>query len=373
MHLAYQTTCIDCLPFCLWNISSDAGRISSFENANKIKIVNPDGSSRYFCLDRQQTLELTIEPGAKIYSKFCVSGSGEGDLNAASQFEFVPEYIADPEVGFNVSRSGSPNMRILSFDATSVDIYFNDVLQNTVTLTPGEVTIYVAPTGNGNYYLQANGNIIVQKTSGTTNDSGTVLKPSDDIIGWSSTAAYISSRNGGNAFDAYHVNTTGATSQNANNPNNILNFNDFGNFANTEDEFYEPTSALRIIGTNLYGQSRGDSDGGNETAFLPLDFARDTHLIPQHAEFVAMVSDQPAVILVTEADGTTQTVTLTKSSTDPEAPYSARIGAANGISNFDEGMLLESDVPIHVVYQADDADAFSSSADETISFGYNKN
>ena len=183
MHLAYQTTCIECLPFCLWNISSDAGRISSFENANKIKVVNPDGSSRCFCLDKQQTLELTIEPGAKIYSKFCISGSGEGDLNASSQFEFVPEYIADPEAGFNVSRSGSPNMRILSFDATSVDIYFNDVLQNTVALTPEQVTIYVAPTGNGNYYLQANGNIIVQKTSGNANDSGTVFRPADDILG----------------------------------------------------------------------------------------------------------------------------------------------------------------------------------------------
>ena len=373
MHLAYQTTCIDCLPFCLYNLSSDTGRLTSFHNNNKVIITNPDGSREYLCLGRQQILEIAIQPGAKLNSKFFLFGSGEGQLNQNSQFEFVPEHIASDSAGFNVSRTGAPNVRLFSLTATTADIFFNDTLQNTITLIPGQVVTYIAPTVNGNYFIQADGDFIGQKTAGNANDSGTFFRPADDIIGWASTAAFISSNPGGSPFDAYHVNTNGATSQNANNPSNTLNFNDFGNFNNTQDEYYEPTSAIRIRGTGLYGQSRGDSDGGDDTAIIPLEFMGDTHVIAHPAEFISAVSDQPAAINVTEADGTTSILNLTRGANDPFTPYSGRLGTNTNTANFDAGLILESDVPIHVVYQVEDGLAFASDTEETISFGYNKN
>ena len=333
-------------------------------------IEHPDGTKGRLTLDKQEVVELALQKGTRICAKKCISGNGEF---GASDYELVPEYIASNEAANNITRSGSPTFDILSIDATSVDIFLNGVFQSTQTLIPGQVTTHTSPTANGNYYLSANGDIIVQKKAGNTNDSGTILKPSNDIIGWASTTANMSSNPINQTFDAYHVNTNGATTQSTQTTHNVLNFNDFSNFANTEDEYYEPTSALRILGNGLYGSARGDSDGGNDTALLPLEFMTDTHLIPQPAEFIAMVSDHPANVTITEPNGTITNIILTKLSTDVQAPYSGRVGVINNTANFEAGTLLESDVPIHVVYQPEDAGAFGSDSDETISFGWNKN
>ena len=359
----------DCLPECIWNISALQARIASFEDSNQVVWKRADGSKECFLLNRQEVIELNVQPGDKFYSKFHLSGSGR--RNAAA-FELVPEYIASDEAGFNVSRSGRPQLSILSLGATSVRIFFNDILQSTVSLTPNQVTTHTPPTANGNYYLEANGEFIAQKTAGVNADPGTIFRPSNDVIGWISTVGYLSSRLGGSAFRAFHVNTNGSLNQNANNPFNILTFADFANFANTEDEYYEPTSAVRILGQNLYGFSRADSDGGADTAFLPTDLLRNSHLIPQPSEFISIESIVPTTVTVTLPNGNVSTLTLAKGSTSVNAPFSGRLGSANGQTNFPAGVLIESGPGINIVYQPKGAGGFSSDDDETLSIGYNQ-
>ena len=355
--------------FVIHNVNGNIGRIGAIEDGTCITARVAGVCTRRFSLDKQEVVLLTdIQRGESFSSDKPIFGNAK---NGSADYELIPEYVIADSAGLSNSRTGAPRFKILSLGATTVDIFQNGILINTVALTEGQVTDVITTTTISTYLVQADGDILVQTSAGTITDTGTIFEPSDDLIGWSSQSVSLMSTPDGTTVSAYGTESDVVFNINATNPTTVFTTNELDGVTSTQDSFYDRRSAVRLQGSGLSAFSRADADGSNHTTFLPLEYMGDTHLIVHPSEFVAMVSDRPAVVTVTESDGTVSTVTLFRNSTNPLAPYSERIGITTGTAAFAAGLLLESDVPMHVVFQPKGLVAEVASDDETMSFSWN--
>ena len=353
-------------PYKLYNVGgATAARVYSYEDNNQVWLNNSFLGS----IDKQEGLEFNLALGDVLKSCYPIAASGEdGDAG----IELQPFWTMSDRQGTNYSRGGGVDLNIYSIDATSVNIYRNHALVTTLAVVPNQVTTF---TQAGNYV----GSWIVEGVDGCimafhrednagTNDPEPMTALSNDISGWASTAAYISSDIGGTGFDSYsnlgNYSSTIATTY------NIINATDLPN-TTAQDDFFDPRVSLRVIttGVDLYGSSRADSDGGDSAAFFPTSWLKTRHLIPQPTEFISVLNYSGATIDVYDENGVLTTITPTKTNTDALAPYAFRIGTPDGTTNQNAGYLLESTDPLMVVYQPKGAGNFGSDDDELNSFG----
>lgn len=368
------TACdIDNAPFKLYNVGgATAVRIVSFEDGNRIWRNN---SGNDFTLDRDGVLEVSSAKGDIFYSCSEISGSGErGNSNRA----LLPEYLSSNVLGGTASRYAGVELSIFSLDATSATIFRNGAIVNTIALTPNNVSTFLQ-SGNytGNWKIVADGKILGFKSEDTpfNGDASVMLKPSTDILGWASTSAYISKESGSatpQAFQVYsHLGnyTTGTIATTY----NIVNNADLPH-TSTQDDYFDPNVNIRVQSLEgLYANSRADSDGGDDTPFLPIDLLTTHHKIPQPSEYVSISNLGCSVINVFDGSGSlVTTLTPTKTNTTALAPCAVRYGTPNGATNIPQGYEFVSTEGINVVYQPKNSGAFGSDDDETVSYGYNK-
>lgn len=359
-------------------VAQDGFRVGAFEDDTCVWIGDDTGPQRYLgCIDQQEILTSTIGAGEIIYTNDKrVSASGE---EGSTDIELLPDYVANDTLGTIASRYGGITLTLWSLTATSADIYRNGALVTTIPLIPGQVGSY-SQTGTytGNWKVIANGQVMGyrQEDNFGNGDGTAIFKPSDEILGWHSTAAYIAGDNApaGTSIQAWVQSNNAPFNGTIATTYNIINWPDTGSAgAGAGDNYYDPRVALRVLGQtgDIYGSSVADSDGGNTSAFIPVDLMTTHHLIPQPTEYVSIVGKSGSVVTVTQPGGATSTVTLTNTGGSAQKPFAARLGTPNGGSNLPAGLLLSSPDPIHVVYQPKGAGGFGSDDDETISFGYN--
>lgn len=373
---AYCDDCCDCFEdakYKLYNVGGVTNiRVASWEDSNTIWI-NDDNTT--FDIDKDQVLELSSNEGDIIYSCEPIFSSGE---LGSSHRGLVPEYTANDVLGTTASRYGGIQIKLYSLSATSADIFRNGVLVNTIPLTVGAVSTF-NQTGNytGNWKVVANGEVLGFKSEDTpfNGDASVMVRPSTDIIGWASTSSYVAKESGSVGsftFDTYsHLgNYTGTIATTY----NIVNSADLPH-TTTQSRYYDQNSNLRFISRTsegLYANSRADSDGGDDTPFLPIDILKTHHKIPQPSEFVAISTIGSATVEVRDAAGILiTTLTTTKVNTDPLAPYAVRYGTPNGLSNIPAGYEFIGSEGLNIVYQPKGAGLFGSDDDETVSWGYN--
>lgn len=373
---SYCSDCCSCFEdatFKLYNVGgATAIRIASTSDNNRVwrntelDEVGP--------IDRDEVIETTSTVGDILYSCDPIFSSGE---RGSSHRSLMPEYLASDELGTTASRSGGIEIKIFSLTATTADIFRNGVLITTIPLTVNTVDTYVQ-TGayTGNWKIEANGLILGFKSEDApfNVDASVMMKPSVDLIGWASTSAYIAKESGSATplpFEVYsHLGnyTTGTIASTY----NIVNSADLPH--NTaQDNYYDPRVNIRVQSTEgLYGNGRGDSDGGDDTSLTPTDLLRTHHKIPQPSEYVSISNLNGSPIQVLDASGALiTTLTPTKTNTDALAPYAVRYGAANGGVNVPVLTEFVSTEGIEVIYQPKGAGVFGSDDDETRSHGYN--
>lgn len=358
----------------LYNVGgANAARIVTLDD--NVKVWRNSSSDLVGTIDRGGFLEISTQQDDVFYSCGCIFGQGE---EGSAGIALIPEYLSSNELGTTAQRFGGVDLSIYSLDATSAQIFRNGSLVQTLPLTPRQTTTFTQ-TGNyvGNWKVVANGQILGHRREDNAGngDSAEILKPSTDILGWASTAAYIAKESGSatpQSFQVYsHLGnyTTGTIATTY----NIVNSADLPH--NTaQDDYYDPNVNIRVQSSEaLYGNSIGDSDGGDNTPLVPTDLLTTHHKIPQPTEYISITSLGPATVEVSDINGNlVQTVILTKANTDSQAPYAARIGTANNSTNQPLGYELVGSEPILVVYQPKGAGSFGSDDDEQNSWGYNK-
>ncbi len=360
----------NCGKFKLYNLDANRGRVAAIYDGTCVNIGNREKVS----LDAQEVYEIdTLEQGDIISS--CKPIFASGELNSSDR-SIVPDYLANDVLGFTASRYGGIRLTLYSLDATSADISRNGTFVQTIALTPGEVSVFTQ-TGNytGNWKVVANGQILGEKSDdGINGDSSIIVKPSTDIIGWASSVAYVAKENApspGTPFQVYshlgdYLTGTIATTY------NIVNSADLPH-TGAQDNYYDPRVNIRAISIDgLYGNSRADSDGGNDTALFPTDLLTTHHVIPQPTEFVAISSQEAATVDVYDETGTlVTTLNTTRVNTNVLAPHAVRFGTPNGQSNFPAGYMFIGSEPLMIVYQTKGGGIYGSDDDEQNSLGYN--
>ena len=80
-------------------------------------------------------------------------------------------------------------------------------------------------------------------------------------------------------------------------------------------------------GGKIFGSSVADSNGYYAAPFLPVSMMKKRFAVNVSSDYVAFASTSPAVITVTLQDGSTSTLTLTRSGSDDKTPYYGRLSS----------------------------------------------
>ena len=357
--------------------TTDGGAILPFSDGTEIWFGTLfDKGTLQGTFNRGQRFTGNVGPGVCIWTNNKrISGSGE---RGSMDTQFVPLWVRGRTLGWTMSRYNGMRCRIMPLADGSGTLTLDGAVQATPTLTAG--TVFDFNTGSvagglyqGTWEFVADVDCVGFKADQDNNgDASIVFPPYDDFLGWGSSAFYWGP--GGTVATIWpqnadptapHVETASAA-----NGWGVANSPDIGGGTVSH---YSVNSALRaFLNQPGYGNARADADGGNDTGTMPTPWGKQIHLIPHATEFISMVSLVPATVeRYDEQSGTlVETITLTRLSTNPDAPYAGRFGTANGASNFTWGQRLESSDPMMVVYQPKGTGNFGSDDDESTSFGY---
>ena len=131
---------------------------------------------------------------------------------------------------------------------------------------------------------------------------------------------------------------------------------------------YEGHALVIAADKKIAGYSYADSNGNCSAAFLPTNLMKEKYVINSNSDYVAFASKKPGTIAVYDStqtigvDPPLETLTLTRSGSDPNAPYNVRRATTP------QGYRFVATVPVAGWYQPNN-DTGSADQDETILYG----
>ena len=268
---------------------------------------------------------------------------------------------AGSEFIFNTTRE-SPNLVIIhAFEDIDVEIYQGETLLEQASVTKGTNHIF-SITGLSSFRMTSTGLMIAYTYASGSNtnkvvDPKPILPMSKDIIGFPSSSARLTSVSNANDYEAVHSSSTDVITGTLTagvtvtlNPRGL-------------SKLYS-CSALRITGNDfIVANSYADSDGYSSAPFIPVSMMRKRYALNVEAEWVAFASTHPAEIrIIDPVDGSETTVTLTRTGTQANAPYEARLNITGA------GFRFESDDRFAAWYQPN-TDVSGSAEDESLMYG----
>jgi hypothetical protein len=343
-----------------------ANSIVSLEDNNRIFLNGTYETT----LSRGETYSLTASANDKLeaYNKFYIAGrNGSGSAAQKSNMSWVPVHWKGRD--FAIHHYRYSNLKIIVYPLTNGTISFekNGFLPQTgdgTSVTIGTPIILNA-TSYGTYQLSLGTGseemLVFRYADGSGSDvvdAKPVLPVTDDLIGF-----------GGNTTARIVSNSsTNAVSYNSDNNSigslfvNVIS----GDSISTSGTNYSG-AAWRVIADDPYVGASGlaDGNGMDSAPFIPTSMMSNSFAVNVTQDWTAFASNQPAVINVTNPDGSNWgTITLQRTSTESNAPYKAYTA-----TSFQAGTIFESATDFQMWYQPD-TDTNASADDETILFGW---
>ncbi len=261
---------------------------------------------------------------------------------------------------FTANIYGPHEVTIHAFEDANVEIKQGATVVDSIILTPG-VTHTFLIAADGAFEVSSTGFIIsyvISTNSGNRNYNPRPLLPaSHDIIGFPSQSAFLSSVNSSNSFTATHSNDMIESST-------LISGTDYEVLAQGSPTKFQCEAVRVIASSNIVAFSQDDGDGFSATPFIPVNLMKTRYAINVSASYVAFTSVEPADVLITYADGSQSTLTLTRSGSDSKAPYFGRVTLQG------EGTIYSSTTPFAAWYESN-VDRSSATNDETVLFGAN--
>lgn len=301
-------------------------------------------------------LNDVIEADKPIFVAGRLGASGANDRDKGNMVWSPPDWAGKKFV-FTGTRLNPHKVTVFAFEDANI------------TVKKGAATVatqFVAEDGNhtfsiaddGGFEINSDGLIIANFYSSSGSavaDPKPLLPASTDIIGFPSTKAMVTSLNSGTNYNAYHSDST--TSTGSLTAGTEIQINPQGT-----SQLYQSHSLRIIADDKIVANSNADSNGYCSAPFLPVPMMRKRYVLNVQAEWVAFASIAPGDITVTAPGGGTSTLTLTRSGSDPNAPYRVRT------TNVAAGTRFDSTIKYGAWYEPiDNTDAADN--DETIMFG----
>jgi len=297
-----------------------------------------------------------------------VFGSGQFDVIEGDKPIFVAgetgndnhvwsfPYLAGSSFSFNTNRFDPQSLFIYAFEDASIELRDGGgALIDSSTLTAGQNDTY-SWSGTGSFFITSTGTILPFATSNGPVDQTPLLPAHTQLIGFPSSFMQLTTTVDGTNYDGIHSNSI--TTANTLDRNQIANIGPQGTTS-----LYQSESLVISADQPISGASYADSNGSASAPFLPTTFLRTRYAVNVATEYAAFASLQAGTIDVINAAGTvTQTLTLTRSGADVNAPYRARIGAVPG------GTRFTATVPVAGWYEPS-TNVGAGNDDESILFG----
>lgn len=267
---------------------------------------------------------------------------------------------AGKEFLFNGTRDAPHIVTVYAFeDNSDVEIFLGASQVGTTVTSNQDQSNTFSLAVDGKYKLISTGLIIAfmhSNASGNITDPKPLMPSSTDIIGFPSTTARVTSKTSVNDYTAIHSDSySEAGSLTAGVTQTI--------YPRRITTLYESESLRIQSNDSIVANSNADSNGYCSSTFVPVTMMKKKYAINVSADYVAFASIEPGDITVTAPGGATSTLALTKSGSNPKAPYRARLGTTPA------GYRFESTTKFAAWYQPD-SDVGGADEDETIMFGW---
>lgn len=257
-----------------------------------------------------------------------------------------------------LSRNAPLKLKVYAFTDSDITVKRGGVTEDTASLTADQGHTFTLST-LGSYEITSTGFIVAfsyGNESGLFYDPKPLLPPSTDILGFPSKDAKVSSLTDNNSTSYIHSNDT----------TNTINLmaGILSTITPQGGTNQYTTYALRITADEpIIANSVADSDGYCSAPFVPISMMKTKFANNVSVDYIAFASDRPVEITVTYPDDSTSTLNLTRTGTDPDAPYYARL------TNLPAGVVFEGD-DLYQAWYEPDTSTNAGDDDETIMFGW---
>lgn len=285
---------------------------------------------------------------------------GSGGNTSKANITWNPSSWAGKSFSFNATRNNPQQLHIYATENADITVKQGSTTLASTSLTAGNGTT-LSWSVYGSYQISSTGTILAYHISGnpTTYVDPKPLPPSSNkIIGFPSNSMRLTSDLDGTNYTAIHSNSS-STSNSLGQADSIQI-----NPAQT-GSLYQSSSLVVSADKNISGASFADSNGNCASVFLPTNLMKTKYIVNASSDYVAFASLEAGTISVYDSsDNLLETLTLTRSGADPNAPYKARRGTTSA------GIRFEATVPVAGWYQPSN-DTGAADQDETILYGTN--
>jgi hypothetical protein len=286
---------------------------------------------------------------------------GSGSNTAKANIVWQPASWAGKNFSFNSIRDNPQQLHIFATENANIEVKQGATVLASTTLTAGNGTV-ISWSVYGSYQVISTGTILAFHSSGAPAtrlvDPKPLLPSSLEMIGFPSNSMRITTDFDSTNYNLIHSEST--TGSGSLNKQDVIQINPQGGAS-----LYTGNSLIISADQKISGASFADSNGNCAAPFLPTSLMRKNYAINISSDWVAFASKQAGTIDVVDSAGTTiETLTLTRTGANPNAPYKVRRATTPS------GYRFFATVPVAAWYQPDN-DTGGADQDETILYGTN--
>ena len=310
------------------------------------------------------TAQFDVLDGDKPIFAAGLLGSGNGGSGA--NMVWMPTSWAGKSFSFNATRANPQNLFVYATENATVTVKQGSTTLDTITLTAGNGgtlnwSVY------GSYQVSSTGTILAYHMSGSGNtryDPKPILPGYTEIIGFPSASMRLTADFDATNYNLIHSNSVVASGNL--NRQDVITVTPEGT-----SSLYQSHSLLITADRNVSGASFADSNGLCAAPFLPTNLLKTKYITNARADYVAFASKTAGTIDVYDStqtigvDTPIETLTLTRTGANANAPYKVRRGGTTPA-----GYRFVATVPVAAWYHPNEQ-AGSAERDETILYGTN--
>lgn len=292
---------------------------------------------------------------------------GSGGNTSKANVTWSPTSWAGKTFSFNAIRNSSQELYIYATEDADIE-----VRQGSTVLASVSITLSSGNSANlswntyGSYQVVSTGTVLAYHVS-TSNgsllvDPKPLLPGSNEIIGFPSNSMRLTTDWDATNYNLMHSNSSAASG--SLNKQDVVSVSGQG----SPRDRYKGESLLISADRKVAASSYADSDGNCAAPFLPTNLMKKKFVINANAQWVAFASKQFGTIEVYSptqtigVDTPIQTLNLSNTGGNPNAPFKARFGAMT------QGYRFVVDVPAAAWYEPS-TDTGAANDDETILYG----
>jgi len=290
---------------------------------------------------------------------FTAGKAGTNGNNTQANVVWSPTSWAGKSFSFNATRDNAQRVDVYAIEDTSITIKQGGTTVASTTITAGNSgtmtwSVY------GSYQVASTGTILAYhrstKNSGKYTDPKPLLPGYTEIIGFPSNSMRLTADKDATNYSFIHGNST--SNSGSLNKSNVIQINPQGT-----GSLYQSFALILSADKNIAGASFADSNGYCAAPFLPTNLMKKKYMVNVSSDYVAFASKEAGTIQVLDSSDTViETLTLTRSGANPNAPYNVRRAVTPA------GYRFISTVPVAAWYQPN-TNTGAADEDETILYG----